>query len=186
MLDEMISIFENANQVMLLDDIDLFLMKVSERTLCGALMGQLNKVLENTKYSQYYVDVEYNRNKGAKLKTYLKTMKGPEEVPVPIQCDLIVHSRGHNIKQDNLIALEMKKHNRPNSDKKNDRERVRILTKNSFDDVWSFDGTTLPEHVCRYKLGVYYEINFSRKQILVEYYTEGYFYKDYIIDYSCY
>lgn len=26
------------------------------------------------------------------------------------------------------------------------------------DDIWSFDGKALPEHVCRYILGVYYEI----------------------------
>lgn len=186
MLNDMIEIFENANEAMFLNDMDLFLMQVSERTICGALMLQLYKSINSTQYSRYYVDVEYNRNKGAKLKTYLKTIAGSEAVPIPIQCDLIVHSRGHCIEQDNLIAIEMKKHNRPYLEKEMDRERICALTKNSFDDIWSFDGKTLPEHVCRYKLGVYYEINFSCKQILVEYYTEGYFFKDYVMDYSCY
>ena len=33
-----------------------------------------------------------------------------------------------------------------------------------------------PEHVCRYKLGVYYEIDFKAKDILLEFYTRGNFY----------
>ena len=184
MINEIIKIFENANEAMLIEDVDLFIMKVSERTLCGALMLQLHKVLRDTEYNHYYVDVEYNRNKGAKLKTYLKTINGPQAIPIPIQCDLIVHSRGHYVAQDNLIAIEMKKYNRPQFEKEMDRERIRTLTKNSFDDVWSFDGKTLPEHVCRYKLGIYYEINFPQALIFVEYYTEGYLYNKYTIDYS--
>jgi hypothetical protein len=51
------------------------------------------------------------------------------------------------------------------------------LTKNFFDDVW--DGKGLPEHVCRYILGVYYEINYYREYILIEYYRQGAMVKDY-------
>ena len=47
------------------------------------------------------------------------------------------------------------------------------MTKDSFDDIWSFDGATLPEHVCRYIIGIYYEINFSKRKILLEYYNQG-------------
>ena len=54
-----------------------------------------------------------------------------------------------------------------------DRKRLKLLTKVSFDDIWSADGRSLPEHVCGYVLGVYYEINYRRKEILIEYYYKG-------------
>jgi hypothetical protein len=84
-----------------------------------------------------------------------------------------MHSRGKHIEQDNLIAIEMKKSNAPEEEKQSDKERLKALMKDSFDDVWSFDGTTLPEHVCRYIIGIYYEINFSKRTILLEYYKQG-------------
>lgn len=177
MRNDLIEIFEEANKNLLAKDIELFESQVSERTLCGALMLHLHETLKNTDYREYCVDVEYNRNKGSKLKTITKTMKGPKEKIIKINCDLIVHSRGRNVSQDNLIALEMKKHNRPQYNKDQDRERIIALTKDSFNDIWSFDGKTLPEHVCRYKLGVYYEVSFSRKSIMLEYYIGGLFYR---------
>lgn len=173
MINKLIVIFEQANEKLLNKDIELFKTKVSERTLCGALMLYLHDVIKDTDYKEYFVDVEYNRNKGGKLKTISKTIKGPDEKIIKINCDLIVHSRGRNIIQDNLIAIEMKKSSRPQIDKDKDRERIIALTKDSFDDVWSFDGKTLPEHVCRYELGVYYEINIETKNILLEYYSSG-------------
>ncbi len=116
--------------------------------------------------------MKYNRNKGA-VKTICKTIRGPEEQIVKINCDLIVHSRGEHIEQDNLLAIEMKKSTRPTSEKKKDKERLIALTKDSFDDVWAWDGNILPEHVCRYVLGVYYEINHQTHKILIEYYRQG-------------
>lgn len=44
-------------------------------------------------------------------------------------------------------------------EKENDKARLVALTKDSYDGVWSFDGKTLPEHVCGYDLGIYYEID---------------------------
>ena len=96
---------------------------------------------------------------------------------------LILHSRGENPIQDNLIALEMKKSTRPQLEKQKDRERLIALTKDSFDNIWSNDGHTLPEYVCRYVLGVYYEINYSLNLVLIEYYKQGemnYTYTSYI------
>ncbi len=52
--------------------------------------------------------MEYNRNRNGKVKTYLKTIFGPKDIVVKINCDLIVHSRGRIIHQDNLIAIEIK------------------------------------------------------------------------------
>lgn len=170
---EMVALFERANTQLLQQDRALFSSQVSERTLCGALMLQLNDCIsEDEDLTGYYVDVEYNRNKGG-IKTIRKTIVGEQEQIIPINCDLIVHSRGECVEQDNLIAIEMKKSNRPLPEKDKDRERLVALTKDSFNDVWAFDGRNLPEHVCRYVLGVYYEINYRRKLISIEYYRTG-------------
>lgn len=67
----------------------------------------------------------------------------------------------------------MKKSIRPQSEKQKDRERLKALTKDSFDNLWSYDGYTLPKHVCRYGLGVYFEINYRRNFVLIEYYKQG-------------
>ena len=173
MLEELLNIFEEANKMMIINDNDLFITDVSERMFCGALMLHLHELIKETRYKDYHVDVEYNRNKGSKLKTINKTIRGLENKIIRINCDLIVHSRGHNVLQDNLIAIEMKKSNRPKEEKNSDRERLIALTKDSFDNIWSFDGQVLPEHVCRYKLGIFYEINYRKQQIELEYYVRG-------------
>lgn len=167
--DEMVTLFEHANMLLIQKDKNLLDNGVSERTLCGALMIHLNKILsEDESCYGYYVDVEYNRNKGR-----IKTIRNEKEQILAINCDLIVHSRGEHPEQDNLIAIEMKKSTRKQEDKNRDRERLVALTKDSFDDVWAFDGRNLPEHVCGYVLGVYYEIHYGRKQISIEYYRKG-------------
>ncbi|MDY4348487.1 hypothetical protein [Pectobacterium brasiliense] len=103
----------------------------------------------------YFADVEYNRKQNGKVKTI---MDGDFNI-VRINCDLILHSRGDNVERDNLIAIEMKKSERPKIEKKNDINRLRAMTKKSFDDIWSFDGKTHPEHVCGYEIGYFIEIN---------------------------
>ncbi|MBS7693162.1 hypothetical protein KIN08_06105, partial [Vibrio cholerae] len=84
----------------------------------------LNNEKEKTLYKQYYVDVEYNRNVNGRL----KTIKDGEGEIITINCDLVLHSRGENLVQDNLIALEMKKSNGRRSEKEKDRERLKALT----------------------------------------------------------
>ena len=54
-------IFWEANQNFLKVNQILFQRKVSERTLCGALMLALNDVIRKKGYEGYFVDVEYNR-----------------------------------------------------------------------------------------------------------------------------
>ena len=167
------ALFLEANKQFLIDDVDLLDVNVSERALCGALMIHLNRLMVKDKSLEgYYTDVEYNRNRG-NIKTIQKTIRGPEEQIINVTCDLIMHSRGNHIEQDNLIAIEMKKSNASEEEKQKDKDRLKALTKDSFDDVWSFDGTTLPEHVCRYLIGIYYEINFSKRKIFLEYYKQG-------------
>ena len=176
--NEMVSYFEKANEKFIADDRDLILSRVSERSLCGALMQNMCQCLPQ-KYSSYRVDVEYNRNLDGKIKTIIND----ELSVINVTCDLIVHSRGESIGQDNLICLEMKKANRPTAEKEKDRDRVRILTKDSYDNIWSFDGTVLPEHVCRYVLGIYYEMNIKSRMILIEYYSKGEFVKRYFLNF---
>lgn len=176
--NELKELFELANKKYLIEQKELIQSGVSERTLCGQLMLYLNEVKDKNLYSQYYVDVEYNRNINGRL----KTIKDGEGEIITINCDLILHSRGGNLVQDNLIALEMKKSNGRRSEKEKDRERLKALTRQSFDDIWSYDGKSLPEHVCRYILGVYYEINISRMKALVEYYHNGKLVQSYNLD----
>lgn len=181
-IKELEKVFENANDLFLKENTMLFETQVSERTLCGALMIELYEVIKDTKYCEYFVDVEYNRNVGGTLKTFKKTIRGIDEKIVTINCDLIVHSRGQNIFQDNLIALEMKKSTGKQCYKESDRNRLECLTKSPGQDVWSYGGRVLPENVCGYGLGIYYEVNFRKRSIVVEYYKDGYFYRQYTID----
>lgn len=170
---EITRLFEQANREFLAGEVSLFDGKVSERTFCGALMLHIaNLIRTDPSYDGYYVDVEYNRNKGG-LKTICKTIRGQDFRIVGINCDLILHSRGEKPEQDNLLAIEMKKSYRSPGEKESDRERLIALTKASYDDIWSADGRSLPEHVCGYVLGVYYEIDFPHKTILIEYYRNG-------------
>lgn len=161
--------FIKANKDFLLYDFDLLQTDVAESTLCGALKMRLEKYLLKDKINDYFVDLEYNRNKGK-----IKTIIADELTIVRIKCDFVLHSRGHNPKQDNLLALEMKKSYRSEDEKKSDRQRLIALTKSTYDhDVWSYDGRTFPEHVCRYIIGIYYEVDWENKQVIIDYYKCG-------------
>jgi len=178
-------LFESAINSLIKADCTLFINRCSERTICGALMLQLNKKIRCTPFSGYHSDVEYNRNVNGKIKTIngnLKTILLDELTPIRINCDLILHSRGKNVLQDNLMAIEMKKSNRPDKEKDKDRVRLMALTRNSYDGVWSADGKILPEHVCRYILGVYVEINKEFNNLSFEYYRNGMRVKMFTID----
>lgn len=179
MYKNMTNLFERANKKFLLEQVKLFESGVSERTLCGQLMLYLNDAKRKLEFRSYYVDVEYNRNFNKKIKTIIDD----RENIVKINCDLILHSRGENTKQDNLIAIEMKKSNRRAEEKQKDRIRLIALTKDTFDEhIYSYDGITLPEHVCGYILGIYYEINNNTNTINIEYYHKGNLVKQYIIN----
>lgn len=180
MLTDMIAIFETANVCFLKKETDSILLGVSERNLCGSLMLQLRGALDATRYRPYHVDIEYNRNKDGKLKTILNG----HPTPISICCDLIVHSRGEIPSQDNLIALEMKRSTHSKGEKDKDKIRLKCLTKDSFDDVWSFDGKHLPEYVCRYVLGVYYELNTESRHVDIKYYVKGKLFKEHRLGFS--
>lgn len=162
-------LFLKANDAFLTRDIDLIKTDVSEPTLCSALKSRLETYLEKEGIADYFVDLEYNRNNGQ-----IKTIIDDNLAIVKIKCDFILHSRGHNIAQDNLLALEMKKSYRSRYSKDKDRNRLIALTKSSYDnDVWSYDGTTMPEHVCRYIIGIYYEVDILHNKIILKFYRQG-------------
>lgn len=142
---------------------------VSERNLCGRLAYYLEDLLRKYDLKGYYADPEYNR----KQEGQVKTMLDDNLTVVSISCDVVVHSRGENIEQDNLIAIEMKKCNRPQNEKESDKNRLRALTKDSYDGVWSYDGKTHPDHVCGYALGFYIEIDKDDRECHIEMYSKG-------------
>lgn len=161
-------LFEQAWAAFMQTDKELFESNASERCLCGALSQSFRKILDVSEYSDYFVDVEYNRNMGRK-----KTIVNDRMAVITINCDLIVHSRGHRLDRDNLIAIEMKKAYRDEEEKQKDRERLMALTNPSFDGVWRNDGRRLPDHVCDYQLGVYIEIEESTASGFFEFYYAG-------------
>lgn len=141
---------------------------ISERNLCARFASYLEKNAISSGLRGYYADVEYNRNQGK-----IKTILDDKQRVITINCDIILHSRGANLARDNLIAIEMKKADRPIEEKDRDRERLRALTKSSYDGVWSADGRTLPEHICGYKLGCYVELDVNNRTYVVEEYRNG-------------
>lgn len=162
-------LFSEAFTVFLNKEKDNIVNGVAERNLCARLAQYIENLLPDYKLSNYVADSEYNRKQNGEIKTILD-----EKLQIiPIQCDIIVHSRGHHIKNDNLIAIEMKKAYQSKTDKDNDRKRLRALTKDSYDDMWSSDGKTHPEHVCGYALGVYIEIDPDQKKCLLEFYKKS-------------
>ena len=68
-----------------------------------------------------------------------------------------MHSRG-KVTPDNLLAIEMKKSTARKEAKERDKNRLSLLTSS---------------YPYKYKLGVYYEINNKRRQILVEFYQNS-------------
>ena len=142
---------------------------VSERNLCGRLSLPLERVSKEYGLKGYYADTEYNRKQDGLVKTILDD----NYQIINITCDLILHSRGENMAKDNLIAIEMKKSERPEEEKTSDRARLRTLTKSSFDGIWSYDGRTHPEHVCGYELGYFIEIYRGNSTYIVQKFQKG-------------
>ena len=162
-------IFYSAFHKFLATERDNILNGVSERNLCFRLGLCLEDERRTSGLDIYFVDAEYNRQQNGQIKTILD-----EELQVVgITCDLILHSRGRAVLDDNLIAIEMKKSDRPNSEKLKDRVRLRALTKRSFDGVWSNDGVTHPEHVCGYHFGVFIEVHLQHGIVTVEEFEGG-------------
>ncbi len=141
----------------------------NERNLCGRLAIHLTKLLPEFELERYFADTEYNRKQDGRVKTILDH----RNVVVTINCDLILHSRGDLVGEDNIIAFEMKKSTRSSLEKDDDRDRLRAMTKASYDDIWSADGLAHPEHVCGYVRGVFVELDVAARTIKVEHFAAG-------------
>lgn len=177
MFRSLMQIFIDSSEQFVNTESELILSGVSERCLCGSFMLILNQVIEKTEFSDYYTDIEYNRNFDGQIKTIIDS----DMEIINITCDLIVHSRGKIPENDNLIAIEMKRDNHPESEKNKDRIRLKALTKSKNDSMtYSADGRTLPQHVCGYKVGVFYEISLEERKIRIEYYRNGEVHNKYI------
>jgi hypothetical protein len=143
---------------------------VSERNLCGRLALSLEEEVRRAGLQGYYADPEYNRMQDGRIKVILDE-NGRE---VSITCDLILHSRGQIFARDNLIAIEMKKSDRQNQEKEKDRVRLRALTKASYDEnLWTADGRSLPDFVCGYELGIFMELDFQKRHVVIEEFERG-------------
>jgi len=163
-------IFDNANKKFLKKDKQLIEDNVSERSWYSRIAMYLENELRKEKYSEdYVVDIEYNRNMGKVKTTYNKGMTSDV---IKITCDIIVHSRGKNKKQDNLICIEMKKSNRAQEDKDKDRNRLEVLTKISEETISKEDKNVKINCVCKYLLGIYYEVDIKKRKIFLEYYEK--------------
>lgn len=161
--------FQEAFKEFLRRERDNILNNVNERNLCARLAMYLDQVRQRHKIEGYYADVEYNRKQNGQIKTILD-----ERLKiVVINCDLILHSRGEIVGRDNLIAVEMKKADQPRIEKGRDRQRLRALTKASYDEIWSADGVTRPEHVCGYEIGFFVMLDIPKERFAVEEYQGG-------------
>ena len=157
-LENLKAMFLASNRSFIENHASLLKRELSERCLCGALMHELNKQLEKNGCNNYYADIEFNRNKKG-----IKQLPNDDGFINNILPDIIVHSRGKET-PDNLLVLEMKKSSANQKDKEKDRNRLRKMTKQNCDES---------HYSYKYKFGVYYEINFEKKQIIVEFYQDG-------------
>lgn len=150
------AMFLEANRSFIENHASLLKRELSERCLCGALMCELNKQLEKNACNNYYADIEFNRAFENTINN-VKHLPDEEGTTKRVFPDIIVHSRG-KVTPDNLLALEMKKSTARREAKERDKNRLSLLTSS---------------YPYKYKLGVYYEINPKKRQILVEFYKTG-------------
>lgn len=141
----------------------------SERNLCQRLALPLERHAAAAGLRRYRADCEYNRSNDGRVKTIV----GENMEIVTITCDVILHSRGEDEEQDNLIAIEMKRANHPPAEKHKDRVRLMALTRAPGDGVWSAgDGVDL-DHVCDYVIGFYIELRPRMQEFYIEEYVGG-------------
>jgi hypothetical protein len=162
-------IFNPALEMFLQVELSSIMNDISERNLCARLAMHLEHQMKIVGLQGYYADPEYNRMQDGQVKTMLSDQM---EV-INITCDLIVHSRGEIMGKDNLIALEMSKPNKSADEVRDDKNRLRALTKSTFDDIWSNDGKTHPEHVCGYVIGLFMMVNRRTREITIDKFFNG-------------
>ena len=141
----------------------------SERNLCQRLALPLEHQALSADLQHYRADCEYNRSNDGRVKTIVGQGMGV----VTITCDIILHSRGEDTEQDNLIAIEMKRASHRQAEKDKDRIRLMALTRAPGGGVWSEDGKINLRHVCNYVIGFYVELDRRRHEFHIEEYVRG-------------
>jgi hypothetical protein len=71
-----------------------------------------------------------------------------------------------------LIAIEMKKADRPEEEKNKDRDWLRAMIKERAE-IWPLDGNARPKHVSGYVLGYFIEIDRDKQTFSVGEYHGG-------------
>lgn len=96
---------------------------LSERSICAKFANYLEHEIQNSRFADYFVDVEYNRGYGGN-ENAIKQHNGHN-----IVLDLVVHKRRYSepFGFDNLICIEMKKEYK-NPDLSDDKQRLMELT----------------------------------------------------------
>lgn len=107
-------------------DYDNIRLGVSERNICARLAHHMENIMRDydlqhndSHFSGYYADVEYNRMGNGNLKHYENCMHRPQYMV----SDLLIQSRGV---ERNLLAVEMKRKGN-NKNVKEDKERLKSL-----------------------------------------------------------
>jgi hypothetical protein len=168
-VNELMALFHEAFAAFLKEERENIMNGTAEQNLCGRLALYMEHRREAQGLNGYFLDTEYNRKQQGKIKTIID---GDLQI-VNIRCDLILHSRGRILPLDNLIAIEMKRAHHSDEEKRKDRMRLKAMTKATYDDIWSADGKTHPEHVCGYLVGFYLELYAAENSFLIETYIGG-------------
>ena len=100
---------------------------LSERCICSKFAMYVQRALVGSAFSDYTVDMEYNR--GSLGKGFAPKILCERNIVV----DLVVHKRGYDAECgfDNLFCIEMKKKYK-NVDLSSDKERLRKMTDNAY------------------------------------------------------
>lgn len=166
--DQLRELFSSTLDEFLATEADSILTDCSEQMLCGRLAMILQRRTLEAGFSGYMADIEYNRNFEAKIKTIINEFYQV----IPIRCDLILHSRGIKAK-DNLIAIEMKKQVHAEEARQRDRERLKAMTRPTYDNRWDPLSGDPPEHICDYEIGFLLILNRNNRSIRIEEYVGG-------------
>ncbi len=162
-------LFTSAFESMMAAEAEHVLSGVSEQNVCGRLAFYLERAKPEFGFGAYIVDTEYNRKQNRRVKTIIDHRSRV----IRIRADIIVHTRGKVVKGDNLIAVEMKKSGASATAIQRDRDRLRAMTKSSYDGVWSVGDGTHPEHVCGYEAGFLVMLDLERKCVRIERFAQG-------------
>ncbi|WP_316185803.1 MULTISPECIES: hypothetical protein [unclassified Bradyrhizobium] len=165
-------IFREALDEFLAREFTLVRKNAHEQSFCGRLAIYLDHSKDRHGLQSYYVDVEYNR-KGEGRKQILHPQTGE---PINVVCDLLLHSRGE-LRDDNLIAVEMKKMDGRDADKQSDRQRLQALT-------MPLPSGGEQEYVCGYAIGFYLEVETRNATLLVEEYRQGHLTQEAMRDFT--